>query len=292
MQDLDLEQLLNWYVEAGVEDAIGVAPIDRYRRPAAKVRPAEAAALATPAVSAPPAGKPSGTRGMAPPERERRAAAAPPPPDQATSGARELAGRCTDLSALREALAAFEGCSLKHTATNLVFADGNPAAPMMFIGEAPGADEDRAGRPFVGAAGKLLDRMLAAAGMDRTGVYITNILPWRPPGNRTPTPNEVAICLPFLRRHIALAAPKLLVLVGGTSASTLLSTSEGITRIRGRWRDYVGDPENPSPPIPAMPLYHTAYLLRTPARKREAWHDLLEVRRRLNEDAAKSQSAG
>ncbi len=288
MQDLDLEQLLNWYVETGVEDAIGVTPIDRYRRPAAKARPAEAAepvakasaARAGPAAAHAPAS-------AAPPDRTRRVAA-PPPPDQAASGARDIAAACTDLATLRDALAAFEGCSLKHTATNLVFADGHPAAPVMFIGEAPGADEDREGRPFVGAAGKLLDRMLAAAGMDRRSVYITNILPWRPPGNRTPTPNEVAICLPFLRRHIALVAPKLLVLVGGTSAGTLLGTSEGITRIRGRWRDYVGDPEHPSPPIPAMPLYHTAYLLRTPARKREAWRDLLEVRRRLHAD----QSAG
>ena len=209
--------------------------------------------------------------------------AAPPPPDQAATGAREIAARCNDLASLREALASFEGCSLKHTATNLVFADGNPSAPVMFIGEAPGADEDRLGRPFVGAAGQLLDRMLAAAGMDRSGVYITNILPWRPPGNRTPTPNEVTICLPFLRRHIQLVAPKLLVMVGGTSASTLLGTSDGITRIRGRWHLYRGDPENPSAPIPAMPLYHTAYLLRTPARKKEAWRDLLEVRRRLRE---------
>jgi uracil-DNA glycosylase family 4 len=279
---MDLERLLRWYVEAGVNDAVGDDALDRYRV-RERARPAPEAA-ATVTVASPPAPPPP----PSPRPSESRAAAAPLPLDQAAVGARAVATGCADLAALRAALGAFDGCALKHTATNLVFGDGNPSAPVMFIGEAPGADEDREGRPFVGAAGKLLDRMLASVGLDRAQVYITNILPWRPPGNRTPTPNEVTICLPFLRRHIELVNPKLLVLIGGTSASTLLGTSEGITRIRGRWRDYRGD--HPSPPIPAMPIYHSAFLLRTPARKRDAWRDMLEIRRRLDEGA--SQSAG
>ena len=151
----------------------------------------------------------------------------------------------------------------------------------MFIGEAPGAEEDRQGLPFVGPAGHLLDRMLGAIGLDRTQVYITNIVPWRPPGNRTPTAAEIAVCLPFLQRHIALAAPKLLFPVGGPSAKTLLNTDEGIIRLRGRWKFYTA-PDGTK--IPARPLLHPAYLLRQPAQKRQAWQDLLEIRKRLDAD--------
>jgi uracil-DNA glycosylase len=150
-------------------------------------------------------------------------------PNQAYSGS-----TATSITALREELLRFEGCALRHTAMNLVFADGNPAAPVMFIGEAPGEDEDRQGKPFVGVSGQLLDKMLAAVGLDRTSIYISNILFWRPPGNRSPTDAEIAACLPFTERHIALVKPKLLVFLGGVAAKNLLRTKEGITRMRGQ----------------------------------------------------------
>ena len=191
------------------------------------------------------------------------------------------------LTALREELMRFEGCALRHTAMNLVFADGNPEAPVMFLGEAPGEDEDRQGLPFVGVSGKLLDRMLASAGLDRTSVYISNILFWRPPGNRSPTDAEIAACMPFAERHIALVQPKFLVLMGGTAAKSLLRTKEGITRLRGRWVDYVPPPGTGlTHPIPCLPTYHPAYLLRQPGAKRQAWNDILLLIKRLKEAKA------
>ena len=195
---------------------------------------------------------------------------------------------CVDTSALaqtleelRASLAAFDGCALKRTATNLVFADGNPEADVMVVGEAPGADEDRLGFPFVGVSGKLLDRMLSFIGLDRSSVYITNVLPWRPPGNRKPTQAEVAACLPFTKRHIELAKPKILVLTGGAAASTLLETTQTISRIRGRWHSYSSP--GLQQPIEALPTYHPAYLLRTPGQKRQAWRDLLSIKIKLLE---------
>ncbi|WP_338069551.1 uracil-DNA glycosylase [Allostella humosa] len=184
-----------------------------------------------------------------------------------------------DLAQLQAAMEAFEGCALRRTATNTVFADGNPAARVMVIGEAPGADEDRQGKPFVGVSGRLLDRMLGAIGLDRNSAYITNILPWRPPGNRTPTAAEIAMCLPFVRRHVALVDPAILVFVGGVSASTMLDRSEGIMKLRGRWHQYRTDEGNKT--IDAMCVFHPAFLLRTPARKRDAWRDLLSIQARL-----------
>ncbi|MBM3571644.1 MAG: uracil-DNA glycosylase, partial [Alphaproteobacteria bacterium] len=165
------------------------------------------------------------------------------------------------------------------TATNLVFGDGNPQAGLMLIGEAPGADEDRQGLPFVGVSGQLLDRMLAAIGRDRRSAYITNILPWRPPGNRQPTPAEIALCLPFIQRHIELVAPRVMVLVGGTSAKALLGRAEGIMKLRGRWFEYAS--VGLAQPVAALATYHPAYLLRTPAQKREAWRDLLAVKKKI-----------
>jgi DNA polymerase len=194
--------------------------------------------------------------------------------------AREAAKAATDLAALRAALEQFDGCALKKTATNLVFADGNPAADVMLIGEAPGADEDRQGKPFVGVSGQLLDRMMAAIGLDRTTFYITNVCFWRPPGNRKPTEAELAAQLPFVTRHIELVRPKVLVLVGGSSAQGLLGLNDGITRLRGRWFDYTS-PNLPAP-IPTIPIFHPAYLLRQPGLKREAWRDLLKLRQRLS----------
>jgi DNA polymerase len=250
--------VLRWLIEAGADEAIGDTPVDRFqekdRAPAAATAPAKstaapaAARVQPPAPAAMPAGNPS---------------------------ARAIAAAAQTLAELEAALRSFDGCPLKDTATNLVFADGNPAARIMLIGEAPGADEDRIGKPFVGVSGQLLDRMLAAIGLDRTSVYITNVIFWRPPGNRQPTPAEVAACLPFVERHIELVAPDILVLVGGASAKTILARSEGITRLRGRWFHYesAGMPR----PVPALPIYHPAFLLRQPAQKREAWKDLLTL---------------
>jgi uracil-DNA glycosylase family 4 len=194
--------------------------------------------------------------------------------------AREAAAAAADLTALKEALAAFDGCALKKTATNLVFADGNPQAEVMLVGEAPGADEDRQGKPFVGVSGQLLDRMMAAIGLDRSTFYITNVCFWRPPGNRKPTEAELAAQLPFVTRHIELVRPKVLVLVGGSSAQGLLGLNDGITRLRGRWFDYTSP--NLSAPIPTLPIFHPAYLLRQPGLKREAWRDLVKLQAKIS----------
>lgn len=205
--------------------------------------------------------------------------AAPQAEPAVIASAREAARAAPDLAALQQALRDFDGCALKRTATNLVFADGNPEAAVMLIGEAPGADEDRQGKPFVGASGQLLDRMMGAIGLDRSTFYITNVCFWRPPGNRKPTEAELAALMPFVIRHIELVKPKVLVLVGGSSAQGLLGTNDGITRLRGRWFEYHA-PGLPAP-IPALPLFHPAYLLRQPGLKREAWRDLLKLKSRL-----------
>jgi DNA polymerase len=178
---------------------------------------------------------------------------------------------------LRDALLRFEGCALRATATQLVFADGTPGARVMFVGEAPGAEEDREGLPFVGRSGKLLDRMMAAIGLDRSQAYIANIVPWRPPGNRTPTPQEAAICLPFIRRQIELANPDVLVCLGGPAAAALLGINEGITKARGRWLRF----DTGTRTIPALATFHPAYLLRSPAAKRLAYRDFLAIKKAL-----------
>jgi DNA polymerase len=195
--------------------------------------------------------------------------------------ARETAHAAKTVEELAAAVAGFDGCALRKTAKHTVFADGNPAADLMLIGEAPGAEEDHRGLPFVGAAGQLLDRMLASIGRDRTTTYISNLLFWRPPGNRNPTPDEIALCLPFVERHIALVAPRILVCVGGISAKTLLERSEGITRLRGRWYDV--RPHGLDHAVSTTAIFHPAYLLRQPAQKRNAWRDLREIRARLGE---------
>jgi uracil-DNA glycosylase family 4 len=244
---------LRWHVDAGADEAIDEAPRNRL------------AAVPKPVATAPANAASRGTT--------RLAAAANETADSALQSARETAAACQDLAALREALAAFDRCTLKATAKSLVFGDGNPEAPLMLVGEAPGTDEDREGRPFVGVSGQLLDRMLAAIGRDRTGAYITNILPWRPPGNRKPTPAEILLCQPFVERHIELIGPKLLIFVGGTAASALLDRTEGITRLRGRWLEWRT--------IPVMAIYHPAYLLRQPALKKHAWKDMLAIQQKL-----------
>lgn len=191
--------------------------------------------------------------------------------------AREAAKTAQSLDELRGMLESFEGCALRATATRLAFADGNPQARVMFVGEAPGREEDLAGLPFVGRSGKLLDRMMASIGIDRSSAYIANIIPWRPPGNRTPTPQESAICLPFVRRQIELADPDVLVCLGGPSAQTLLKQKEGILKTRGRWFPY----QTGSREIRALATLHPAYLLRQPVQKRLAWRDFLAIKRAL-----------
>lgn len=245
--------LLEWQIDLGVTEAIGESPLNRYEE-AARAKPAAApvAAAAIPAV----------------------VDAAPDP----VAVARQVAQGAADLAALRAGLAAYEFCELKKGARNLVFADGNPAARVMIIGEAPGRDEDLQGHPFVGRAGQLLDRMFAAIGMGRqapdaeTALYITNIMPWRPPQNRDPEPAEIAMMMPFVQRHVELAAPDVLVLMGNISCAALLGR-RGITRLRGNWTEALGRP--------VLPMFHPAYLLRNPHAKREAWHDLLLLNQRL-----------
>jgi DNA polymerase len=200
------------------------------------------------------------------------------PDDAKIAMARQLASSAATLEELREQLAAFDGCNLKFTAKNLVFADGNPAAPIMFVGEAPGREEDLEGVPFIGRSGQLLDRIFSSIGLDRTSVYIANSIPWRPPGNRTPTPLETEICRPFFERQIELANPRLIVALGGPAAKALTNATEGILRLRGNWKTHL---TASGIQIPVMPTLHPAYLLRNPAQKRFAWRDFVNVKLRL-----------
>jgi DNA polymerase len=266
--------LLTFYAEAGVDAAIGE----------------EARNWLSPQDAVAPAAPPSRTQSTSPdiggkiPSRSgdlRNTASplrvtAPPAPNAAVMAAREAARTATDLDQLRAILDAFEGCSLKASASRLVFADGSPKSRLMLVGEAPGAEEDRQGLPFVGRSGQLLDRMLAAIGLDRSKVYIANIVPWRPPGNRTPTPVETQICLPFIQRQIELCDPDVLVTVGQPSTGALLGV-QGIMKNRGRWFSY----QTGSREIRAMPILHPAYLLRSPIGKRLAWRDMLSIKKAL-----------
>lgn len=200
-----------------------------------------------------------------------------------------LAKEAQTLEELRQAIADYEGLSIKKTSTNLVFSDGNPKAPIMVVGEAPGADEDRMGKPFVGVSGQLLDRILACIDIDRNeedpakSVYISNILNWRPPGNRTPNPAEIDLSLPFIERHIELINPKILIFAGGVSAKGLLNTESGISRLRGKFQDYKSLTLGGSQTIPALATYHPAYLLRTPSQKKLVWQDVLMVQAKRRE---------
>ena len=263
-----LKQLLAFYLEAGVDCALADEPVNRLAEP-------------DQVPAAPP-------REMAPPRLLREAPAATPPvprsetavaPEVAIASAREAARTAPTLEALRTLLENFDGCALKHTATRLVFSDGNPQARIMFVGEAPGRDEDIEGLPFVGRSGKLLDRMMAAIGLDRSKAYIANVIPWRPPGNRTPTPQETQICLPFVQRQIELVNPDVLVTLGNPSTQTLLSTREGIMRTRGKWFDY----DTGTRTIRAMATFHPAYLLRSPSYKRMSWQDLCAIAKALEQ---------
>jgi uracil-DNA glycosylase family 4 len=271
----DLAALLKWYVDSGLDESIGEAPVDRFAAPSPPtVRPAAAPGTVRAVQS------PVSQAVQRPPSPVVRAPV-PIESPQLVEDARQVARGCTSLAELEAAIRGFEGCALKRTAKNTVFADGVAGAPVMVVGEAPGADEDRLGKPFVGVSGQLMDRMFEAIGMSRErDVYITNILFWRPPGNRTPTLAEQAMCLAFTRRHIELAQPKALILAGGTSAKAILDTTEGIMRLRGKWTTLRLDDGTE---VPALPTFHPAYLLRTPASKRQSWYDLLAVDKKLRE---------
>lgn len=249
---------LNWLVDAGADEAVVEAPVDRF---AHRTPPRTSAIESRVEVAV-----------------TRAAAAAPPPlADDAIGSAMDIAARCQSLPELKRALESFDGCALKASATNTVFADGSPDRGIMFIGEAPGFEEDRLGLPFVGRAGKLLDKMLAAIGLNRKDVYIVNVLPWRPPDNRNPEPTEVAKCIPFLRRHIELARPRILVLLGAVAVRHVLGQADGIMRVRGRWLEYFVDGQM----VPVMPTLHPAYLLRRPIDKKLAWRDLQAIAARV-----------
>ncbi len=269
-------EILQWYADAGVDECIGETPIDRYAESAAALaarksaRQSAAQAVRAEAKAPPPAAPSSAPRPTPEPIGQ----------SEMVASACDAAAQAKTLEDLEAAVRAFDGCPLKKTATNTVFSDGAKDARIMLIGEAPGADEDREGLPFVGASGKLLDKMLASIGLDRQeNAYITNILFWRPPGNRNPTSAEIAVCLPFVERHIELMDPEVIVLLGGPSAKTLLARNEGITKLRGKWFDY----ETPrmSRPAKARALFHPAYLLRSPNQKQLAWRDLLDIREHL-----------
>jgi uracil-DNA glycosylase len=262
------QELLAFYIEAGVDCALGEEPVNRLADDGPAPRPEPIADEA-----------PRLERSLPPmaPARPVAAPAIAPPPEAAMMSAREAARSAGSLDELRALLESFDGCALRFTASRLVFADGNPQAKLMFVGEAPGRDEDLAGLPFVGRSGQLLDRMIAAIGLDRTKVYIANIIPWRPPGNRTPTPQETQICLPFIRRQIELVNPDVLVCLGNPSTQGILDTKEGIMRTRGRFRDY----DTGTRVIKAMPTLHPAYLLRSPIYKKHAWQDFRAIKAAL-----------
>ena len=282
----EARELLAFYLAAGVDALLREEPVDRMADEVA----ASVHGDLTPLPNPPPQGGTSASQRVRPEvagpmtgaaSREggstRPAQSAPPPPEVAVMAAREAAATAKSLDDLRALLESFQGCALRATATRLVFADGTPQTRVMFVGEAPGYEEDQTGKSFVGRSGKLLDRMMEAIGLDRTKAYIANVVPWRPPGNRTPTPQETAICLPFIRRQIELANPDILVCLGQPATQTLLGTREGITRTRGRWFKY----DTGSREIRAIATLHPAYLLRQPLQKRLAWRDFLAIKKAL-----------
>lgn len=261
LNDAEARAALDWYRAVGVDFAVGEDPVDRFAASAA----------------------PSRARPAPPPEAVVAAAAAPAAASLAislTSDPTEttaLAAGAQTLDELRAVMNAYEGCLLKKRATQLVFADGNPEAEIMLVGEGPGEQEDLQGKPFVGRAGQLLDRMLAAIGLDRSKVYIANMVPWRPPGNRDPSPEEMALCTPFLLRQVELVAPKFLVTLGNVPTKSLFQTQNGITRMRGQWRDLTIN----SHQTRALATLHPAYLLRTPGSKALAWRDMLSLKQAI-----------
>ena len=268
----DARELIAFYLDSGAAALLGEEPVDRM----ADESPPPAIPVGLHPPSPPPPRKVAASS-TAPAQGKTFFQAAPASPEAAVMAARQAARNAASLDELRALLAEFEGCALRTTATQVVFADGNPQSRVMFVGEAPGHDEDVIGRPFVGRSGKLLDLMMAAIGLDRTKVYIANVVPWRPPGNRTPTPQETAICLPFIRRQIELANPNILVCLGGPAMQTLLGIKDGITRSRGRWFPF----DTGTREIRALATFHPAFLLRSPLQKRFAWRDFLALKKAL-----------
>ena len=273
------EAVLRWYLDAGVDEAIRENPVDRY------AAPPPAAAVARPeSPEKNTVDRPARLPARAPLPAQATAAMTPPagPPSVAhpvVDSAFSLARRAASLEDLRAALARFDACPLSKTATSLVFGDGSPQARIVLVGEAPGEEEDRQGKPFVGPSGRLLDRMLASIALDRTKVFITNTVFWRPPGNRSPTSTEVATCMPFLERIIEIIDPAVVIALGGPAAGALLGQSESVGRLRGRW--FTFQTAQMPRPVPATAIYHPAYLLRSPAQKRLAWRDLLAIRSKI-----------
>lgn len=262
LNNAELLSVLDWYRAAGVDLAVGEEPVDRFAQ-----KPPVASAAAPSRIAPLP-----GAAAPAP------VPLVPGPVGGDPAEARALARSAQSLDQLRDMLEAYDGCGLKFRATQLVFADGNPEAKIMLIGEAPGAEEDRIGKPFVGRSGQLLDRMLAAIGLDRTKVYIANSVPWRPPGNRAPSPEEMELCLPFLHRQVELVAPKLVVTLGGSAMQTIFKTTAGIIKMRGKWQEVsIGNHATDG-----MPTLHPAYLLRNPAAKQQAWRDLLSLKMKMD----------
>ncbi|MCP5382849.1 MAG: uracil-DNA glycosylase [Kordiimonadaceae bacterium] len=263
--DFNAVTMLKWYVDCGVDETISDTPVNWFEHSEKDIQNQHVKRNSSTAAK---------TVANVPLSTNR----------EIIEKAEKLAAAAMSLEELRQAILEFDGCSLKNTASNTVFCDGNSQSDIMLIGEAPGADEDRIGKPFVGQAGQLLDRMFAAINMTRENdFYITNMLPWRPPGNRKPTDGECAMCLPFVRRHIELFNPKMIILVGGTSASALLNVQTGITKLRGKWVDYTLN----NIKVPMMPIFHPAYLLRQPQFKKQAWHDLLQIKERLGSKESK-----
>ncbi len=263
-------EILTWYHCAGVDEAVSDYSTDFFAKNEASTATARAA-KATPPVKAPLGHKPGA------PARAPQASSVLEAGETAND-ARSLAQSAKTLDDLKAALERFDGCGLKATATNLVFGDGAADARIMFIGEAPGSDEDIQGLPFVGRSGQLLDKMLAAIGLNRQNAYIANVIPWRPPGNRTPTTHETAVCRPFIDRQIELVCPEVIVFLGGVSAKEMLGTATGIKRLRGKWTKFKGKDAD----YPALPTLHPAFLLRQPAQKRLAWNDLRMIRQFLD----------
>jgi len=282
----DAFEILNWQLEAGVDLAIGDAPVNRFEqvqntKPQQKPLespPREQQATNGSSLADRIAGQ-AGKSLPTPPPPARTIADAVMPDETAVKSARDLAAAAGSLAELKQVLLEFQGCNLRRNAKNLVFGDGNPVADIMFVGETPERDEDLQGMPFIGRSGQLLDLMLAAIGMDRSSVYISNVIPWRPPGNRTPTPAETEVCLPFIERHIELVAPKILVMLGPLSAKTLLRTDDGILRLRGKWKQMTFASHS----VDAISSLHPTFLLRQPGQKRLAWQDFLKIKAKFDE---------
>lgn len=277
---MDAKQLLQWYVDIGADEATGDTPVNRF----------SLVKSAVPPVSSIPAPAPPVSDFSIMLESVKETVLSSPSPSplppagtiEALKEAQATASKTKTLEELKSAIEKFDGLLIKRTATQIVFADGVPAAKIMLVGEAPGADEDRTGRCFAGENGELLDKMLAAIGLSREeNVYITNLVNWRPPGNRAPTDAEIALSLPFVRRHIELVNPAILVYVGGVSAKALAETAQGITRLRGKWMDYKS--EGLTQPIPAIALFHPSYLIRSPLQKKLAWADLQMLKEKIKE---------